>query len=500
MTFPTSAAMRLAVPSRRSTTVRVVALLAAAAVPLGAQGTPDSLAPAARVARIERDLRPPVQVRGRPIVRTTIADRMRQLNVPAMSVAVVDGGRVAWARAYGLADVASGRRATPATLFQAASMSKPVASTAALQLVAEGKLSLDGDVNAALRSWRLPTSAAAAGRPVTLRHLLTHTGGLTVHGFPGYAADSAVPTTVQVLDGARPANTAAVRVDTVPGSRWRYSGGGMTVMQLLLSDVTGKPFHVLLQEQVLEPAGMARSTYAQPLPEALAPEAATGYRRDGSPIPGRYHTYPEMAAAGLWTTPSDLGRWIVAIQRAHAGEAGALLPREIATAMLTPALGDFGLGMGITGTGDARRFSHGGANEGFRGIFHGFVTGGRGVVVMTNSDVGAAVASDVVSAVAREYGWPGFAQREIVPVALDSAALEAIAGRYAAPDGRPYVASRDGSDLAVVAPSGQRFALVATGPDTFAFTDSGNPLRIERDAQGRPAALLLGPQRYARLP
>jgi CubicO group peptidase (beta-lactamase class C family) len=475
-------------------------LLFAVSAPLAAQTATDSLAPAARAARIERDLQNPVVIRGRAVERKTIADRMRELKVPGVSVAVVDGGRVAWARAYGMADVASGRRATTTTMFQAASMSKPVASTAALQLVAAGQLTLDGDVNASLKSWRIPASEASGGRPVTLRHLLTHTGGLTVHGFPGYAADSAVPTTVQVLDGARPANTAAVRIDTVPGSRWRYSGGGMTVMQLLISDVTGKDFDVLLRERVLEPAGMSHSTFTQPLPEHLALEAATGYRRDGSAIVGRYHTYPEMAAAGLWTTPSDLGRWITAIQRAHAGSADALLPRTIAAAMLTPGMGDWGLGLGVQGTGDAQRFTHGGANEGFRGVFTGYVTGGRGMVVMTNSDVGGTVASEIAAAIAREYGWPGFEPREIIPVPVAAERLAEYAGRYtlgSSPTPATIVV-RDGG-LWITLPGDAPRELVPVGEDRFTAVPGG-ATRFERDGAGRVSAVFAGNTRLPRVP
>jgi CubicO group peptidase (beta-lactamase class C family) len=501
--------MRLVLPSFTRVAGRATLLLAGVApvaaapfvaAPLVAQPATDSLAPAARVARVEADLRSPVQVRGRPIGRKTVAERMRELNVPAVSIAVVEGGRVAWARAYGLADVASGRRATTTTLFQAASISKPVASTGALQLVADGKLALDGEVNGALRTWRIPSSEASGGRPVTLRHLLTHTGGLTVHGFPGYAADSLVPTTVQVLDGARPANTAAVRIDTTPGARWRYSGGGMTVMQLLMSDVTGKPFDVLMHERVLEPAGMARSTYAQPLPEHLAAEAATGYRRGGVAVPGRYHTYPEQAAAGLWTTPSDLGRWVLAIQRAHAGSADALLPRPLAEAMLTPGLGNWGLGVAIEDTGAARRFSHGGANEGFRATVVGYVTGGRGVAVMTNSDMGSAIASELVAAVAREYGWPGYAPREIVPVPLAAERLAEFAGRYtlAGAATPAVIAVRDGG-LWITLPGDSPRELIPVGGDAFTALPGG-ATRFERDAGGRVSAVFAGNTRLSRAP
>jgi CubicO group peptidase (beta-lactamase class C family) len=132
-------------------------------------------------------------------------------------------------------------------------------------------------VNATLRSWRLPASAHTATTPVTLRALLSHTAGLTVHGFPGYDVDSARPTLPQVLDGAPPANTAPVRSDTTPGARWKYSGGGISVAQQMVVDVTGRPFPAYMRDAVLAPLGMARSSYEQPPPPALAARTAAGH-------------------------------------------------------------------------------------------------------------------------------------------------------------------------------------------------------------------------------
>ncbi|HEV2736696.1 MAG TPA: serine hydrolase domain-containing protein, partial [Longimicrobiaceae bacterium] len=308
---------------------------------------------AARIGRIERSLLPPVRIQGRTHTPDTLEERIRHQRVPAVSIALVHDGEIQWTRAYGVADVESGRAATPATLFQAASMSKPVAAMGALALVQEGKLALDEAVNDRLTSWKVPANELTAKAPVTLRGLLTHSAGLTVHGFPGYAAGAAVPTLVQVLDGAKPANTAAVRVDVQPGTRWRYAGGGTTVMQLLMQDVTGQPFPALMRARVLGPLGMEASTYQQPLPPVRAAQAATAYKPDGTPVPGRYHAYPEMAAAGLWTTPSDLARWIIGVQRALAGRSSAVLSRGTAAAMLTPGVGGWGLGPSLKGSGDS---------------------------------------------------------------------------------------------------------------------------------------------------
>jgi CubicO group peptidase (beta-lactamase class C family) len=424
---------------------------------------------------------------------------MRVHGVPAVSVAVIYDGRVEWAKAYGVADVESGRAATTATLFQAASMSKPVASMGALRLVQEGRLTLDEDVNARLRSWRVPASDLTAKRAVTLRDLLTHSAGLTVHGFPGYAADATVPSVVQILNGEKPANTAAVRVDIEPGTRWRYSGGGMTVMQLLMSDVTGEPFPALMRRLVLDPIGMDASTYEQPLPAARATQAATAYRRGGRPVVGRYHTYPEMAAAGLWTTPTDLAKWVIEVQQSLAGRSNRVLSREMTAAMLTPSIGGWGLGVGVAG--DSLSFSHGGANEGFRGTFVGFTTRGQGAVLMANSDLGGFLVEEILLAIAKEYGWPGYAPREIVPIAVAPEVLNQYAGVYSLPGGPLRLTVKvENGQLMIMQGNGPWFEAIPTAPDAFTAAVSAPPLRFERDAAGKVVALMAGDTRLARVP
>src|SRR5579864_5218810 len=253
-----------------------------------------------------------------------LADRMKELNVPGVSIAVISNGRIEWARGFGVRSI-DGPPVNPETMFQAGSISKPLAAMACLRLVQEGKLELDTDVNTYLTSWKFPSDPAAQGKPITLRELLTHTAGTTVHGFPGYASTTPVPTVVQVLNGQKPANTPPIRSEAMPGTRWNYSGGGYTVMQQVLLDVTKEPFPKLLHDTVLAPIGMTRSTYAQPLPQNLRENTATPYRRTGKPVEGGAHTYPEMAAAGLWTTPTDIARYAIEVRRSLNGQANHVL-------------------------------------------------------------------------------------------------------------------------------------------------------------------------------
>jgi CubicO group peptidase (beta-lactamase class C family) len=231
--------------------------------------------------RVVSGLRPPVEIDGKPAQRWTLAERMTNYKVPGVSIAVIQNGRIAWARGFGEKEAGKTDPVTPTTLFQAASISKPVAATAMLRLVERGTLNLDTNVNRYLKSWKVPDNKFTTTEKVTLRRIVSHTAGLTVHGFPGYATTDAIPTVVQVLDGVKPANTDPVRVDTTPGAIERYSGGGTTIMQQLLVDVTGKPFPALMQELVLGPVGMTSSTYEQPIPAARAPEAAHAHRQDG---------------------------------------------------------------------------------------------------------------------------------------------------------------------------------------------------------------------------
>ncbi len=339
-------------------------------------------------------------------VMAALTAAMERHAVPGASLAVVDHYQLAWAEGQGLTAADGSAAVTPTTLFQAASISKPVTALAALRLVELGKLNLDEDVNLRLMSWHIPASPLMIGNPVTLRRLLSHTAGLNVHGFAGYATDATAPTLLQVLAGAPPANSAPIKVEAKPGTTFRYSGGGYSIVQLLLTEVTGTPFPELMRQQVLTPLAMTHSTYDQPLPASLAESAASGHRAGRKPLEGNWHVYPEMAAAGLWTTPSDLARVVIEVASAASGRSAKLLSGQMATQMLTAQKGTYGLGFSLKGEGRSLAFSHGGSNEGFRCLLVGMPATGQGVVIMTNSDTGSALLPDVLAVVSRVYAWP----------------------------------------------------------------------------------------------
>lgn len=339
-----------------------------------------------------------------------LIDRMRSYHVPGVSIAIIDNWRVVYAKGFGVKEFGKPAPVDSNTLFLAGSISKPVFASGFLRLAEERKIPLDTDVNVLLKSWKMPESRFTEKEKVTLRRLLTHTAGLTVWGFPGYDPSGPIPTVQQLLSGTPPSNTSAVLNDTFPGSLWRYSGGGMTIAQLVSTDVTGETFPTLMRRLMLAPAGMKSSTYENPLPGARLKEASFGHERIDTPVPGGFHVYPEMAAAGLWTTASDLARWAIALSHSYRGEPGGVLSNAMAKQMISrqvqqkPPFGNgyWGLGVAVGGDGDSLFFTHNGRDEGFVAQLVMYPNTGKGLVIMMNGVTG--VIPEIQRAFAEMYG------------------------------------------------------------------------------------------------
>jgi len=337
----------------------------------------------------------------------TLAEVMGRLHVPGLSVAVIRDFRIDWAKGWGIADVQTGAPVTAQTMFQAASMSKPVAAMASLKAVQDGKFGLDQDVNTVLRSWKLPGDGFAEGRPVTPRALMSHTSGTgDGFGFPGYAPGAKLPSLVEILDGLPPSNVGKVRLERPPFTAYKYSGGAVTIEQLALMDALGKPFPQIMRETVLDPIGMTDSTFDQPLPPEREKQAARAHDDQGRRMDAPWHVYPEMAAAGLWTTPTDLAKFLIEVQLALLGQSNRVLTQKTVEEMVTPVgVGPFAVGFGVEKDGEGWYFGHSGGNWGFRSDMIAHRVKGYGVVIMTNGDNGGALAQVVRERVARAYGW-----------------------------------------------------------------------------------------------
>jgi CubicO group peptidase (beta-lactamase class C family) len=361
------------------------------ATPTQALGTVDILA-------IERELEiaPPGAA---ATAGPDLGSALKVLNVPSVSVALIDHAALRWARAWG--------DASPQTLYQAASLSKLVTAVAALRLVEHGRLDLDRNVNGDLKSWRVPDNELTRGHPVTLRGLLSMTAGMSVPGYVGYEPGAPLPNLVQILDGEPPANSPPVRVIYRPGTHFAYSGGGYEVVQALIEAKAGVSFDEALHELVFRPVGMTRSTFAQPLPDRFRGEAARGHYADGRELLGGWRVMPELAAGGLWSTPTDLAELLVEIARAYRGEETKLISHQTAVEMLIPHDGgSYGLGGAVAGSGESLVLMKRGQNIGYQAYMLVFPQTGQGIVVMTGSDNGTTLATALIRRAAMIYRWP----------------------------------------------------------------------------------------------
>jgi CubicO group peptidase (beta-lactamase class C family) len=432
-----------------------------------------------RVADLLKDLRPDSVAADRP--QWPLEARMRELATPAVSIAIIDEGEVAFSGGFGFA---TGRAAASAdTLYQAASLSKPVFALGIMRLVQDSRIDLDADVNDYLTSWRVPKCRDWQPR-ITLRQLLSHTAGTTVDGFQGYPVSGPHPTLRQVLDGDPPANNPPVVVDRLPGYQTRYSGGGTTIAQQVAIDVMGHPLPALLRNLVLDPLAMTSSTFEQPLPKALEPCAAVGHPWNGVPISGGWHVYPEIAAAGLWTTASDMAGLGVHLLRIWRGETSPLgLDREAFEAMLRPQLPGQevvqpfrGLGWNCSGRDDTFQFGHRGSNEGYLSAITLLPALGKGAVVFLNSNQGAALVGEILGAIGRGYGWP-LAQAERTAVPLD-AGIE-YAGRFRDPAARVFTLTRAKQGLFLHCDAQPPLLLCAASQRDFFSTDLDLAVRLD---------------------
>jgi CubicO group peptidase (beta-lactamase class C family) len=337
-----------------------------------------------RIERVLNNLQVATEVDGN-FESKTLEERMAFYHTPAVSIAIVNNGKIEWARGFGKSDLESNTSTDIETMFQAASVSKPIFALAIMKLKEKGIIDLDKDVNTYLTSWQIPKNGDWQPK-ITLRHLLSHTAGLTVHGFLGYTNSETLPTIQQILNGEEPANSGKVMVDILPETKFRYSGGGTVVAQLAVTDLIKNPFPEIIEEELFQPLNLKQSTFSQPLPEKFKYKTATAYPYKNQPINGKYHIYPEMGPAGLWTTPTELATIMIEVQKGLQGKSD-FIKKETLEEMLTPqeVAKIIGIGFMLEGQNESARFTHSGWNEGFLSTFKGYKNVSKGVVIMLNS-------------------------------------------------------------------------------------------------------------------
>jgi tetratricopeptide (TPR) repeat protein len=260
-----------------------------------------------------------------------------------------------------------------------------------------------------------------------------------------------------------------------------------------MTDTFGRPFPELTNELVLKPAGMLASTYEQPLPPAKVSLAAAGYRSNGIPVPGKRHAYPEMAAAGLWTTAGDLARFAIALQKSLRGDPNSILSRDTVELMVTPVRNNYGLGLGIEKHGDRLYFGHNGADEGFQALLLASRDGCCGAAIMVNSDNGIALAMEILRGVAREYGWAGFLPEPLVAIKLPAERLARLSGRYQVNSDDAFTLEARGDRLFGKPILGDECELFPIATNLFVRKDRETRYRIEMDGdKGVAVSFLAG--------
>lgn len=406
-----------------------------------------------------------------------IIDRMKFYKVPSVSIALINNGKIEWAKAYGFADVEAGRPANINTLYQAASISKSINAMGVMQLVKQQKLSLTTDIRKYLLTWSFPDNEFSNGKTITISNLLSHTAGLSVHGFIGYSSIDTLPSINQILDGQRPANNEAVQPILPPGSQFEYSGGGTTIIRKILDDQISTNYDSLMHALVLKPLKMNSSTFSQPLSSNYT-NIAYAYEKDMTVVNGKYYIYPEQAAGGLWTTATDIAKYIIAVQRALKNKQPAILNKEEILTMLTPAItsSSYALGTSIVTKGDEKYFWHDGESYGYCAVYYGSFTTGKGIVVLTNAypTNGKPLINEIVNSIATHYDWTNFYHPIVKKlVVVPDSLLDKYAGDYYSENPAMKIAivkKNNGLELTARRPE----TMFATGLNSFYLASSPN--------------------------
>ena len=459
--------------------------------------------------KIENGL-PPV-VFGGDTLQYTLTEWMEKLAIPGLSIAVIDNYEIVWSRGYGVKEKENENTpVTETTLFQVASISKPVAAIAVMHYAGQGLFDLDADVNEYLQSWQLPQSRFDQGQKVTLRRLLSHSAGVTPGGYPGYDKSEEIPGLVQILEGRPPASSQPTRILVAPGSGFNYSGPGYSMIQLVLEDKFGKPFDEIIEESLIGPLGLQNSTFKQELSVEFAQRAASGHYFLGDPLQGGWFRYPEKAAAGLWTTPSDLAKIMIEVAKSAAGKSNQILSKKTAQEMLTLETGIMGLGFMVRPENEFGYFSHSGRNQGFVSEFHMYGDKGKGLVIVTNSDVGGYLSALILQSVAREYEWPGADQHSVsdglafnlfyqaknvqrprTEIDQNPDVLSRYTGRYLLEDGFPIIITL-GEDGLNLTPGNQRaVGILAESEKEFFSRELDVRVTFRMNDEGQADTLIL---------
>jgi CubicO group peptidase (beta-lactamase class C family) len=393
--------------------------------------------------------------------RFTIQQRMDFFNTPAFSVAVINDGRIDWTAAYGVKDITAKEKANCTSLFQTASISKPVTMLASLKMAESKFIDLDKGINSYLLNFQLSEGKQSNRNHVTFRNLLTHTSGVMSGGYSGYTREEKLPSTIDILMGSEGVNSPKVSVVAEPNSQLMYSGGGYTLVQAALEDTFQQPFEVLMQQWVLSKLAMSHSGFSQPLPEAKHAQVAKGHDYYGNLIVDGWHNYPEKAAAGLWSTPYDMALFLIEIGKGYKGES-RIFSQGLIKSMLKKPIENHAYGFRLKSIDEELSITHFGANKGYRAGITYHLNSGDGAVYFSNSAQGLDLGLEFLQTVAKYYQWPSFNRKEKEKVAITASNMNLFTGKYLFDDDwQINVISLKQNEIIISLPEGEHYNLVA---------------------------------------
>ena len=430
------------------------------------------------LSNIENNLIPFYSIEGETL-RKTIPQMMREDNIAGVSMAFIDKGRIAWTKCYGFANIEDSIVVTPQTVFQIGSVSKPVATMAALKMVENGDLSLTEDVNLKLKGWKIPENNFTAKSKVTLEQLIGHTSGIENDVVKFYELGEELPTREQLLSGTAASGDKPITLVSVPGEKYKYSNPAYLVMEELMTDVAGKDFNKIMTDLVFEPCKMNSSSFEQPIPRRLMKLKAIGYDSDLNPLP--YNVYPFKAGGGMWSTSIDLGKFLIALLNDHNGTSKTLISKEMADKVFSKESKKSGFTKWYW-KNDVL-FRHDGTIPGFSCFVMGSVDNDQAIVVLTNSSYSHSLLNFIWRTVAEEYKWEYFRPEFYDKIIIEKESLAKFSGKYSTnqdslafsiDDDKLYVNSKQTQGKHQLIPIGGNEFLLPSIPMKYKFTINKN--------------------------
>ncbi len=452
-----------------------------------------------RIRQVENNLIPYVPVKG--FKGWNLQKRMKDYKVPGLSIAVIKDYKIDWAKSYGLADTTKKTPVTTETMFSAGSISKFLMAVTALKMVENGEIELEQPINNYLTSWKIAENDYTKKTPVSLRMLLSHSAGTSQTSYFGFTPTQPLPTIVDILSGAKISETRPVVVNSEPNKEFRYSGGGSMIAQLALMDVSKKSFSTLTQAILFDKLGMKHSTFEQPVPLKYTKQSSWAYST-ASWFKGMPYVYPQQAAAGLYTTPTDLAKFFIDIQKSYIGK-GKILSQATTRTMLTAQQNvsdgaykeQIGIGPFLIQRTDNKDpkgvyFEFTGVNAGFLAYGMASVEGGNGVIVMLNSgDDQNGIGKEIRRAVAKVYNWTNFLPSEIKPITMSDKELDKLVGRYRMSTNEVLYLRKEKNYLVETINESAKIYCFPVSKDSIVFTDFNIKGLFKRDKNGEVIGL-----------